>query len=697
MRVSLRNSVRSDLFRLVISSVSALALMSAGLAFLFLRSLGQSMDSERRDYAAQAIPVIRAALETPLTALKASTLPPFITQLKEDAPLVRIRLGSLLQAFPFFLHFLVVDQGGKVVMSVPEQVFLSEVNLSQNPWFQSARTQKKIQYSKVGQNYLTGQAEFTLSYPLGEDLIIFAALDVHTLLGDQDYWRQGDRNKELLIVEDTGTYIYHPDQNKVRQQQVDAAFLREKLRSESGNFEYSQQIMGRSWGIVAMALPEYRWYVLARQDQEGYWSTFLFTAVALLTGLGVLLILELRFALGISRKIWTGIDSIAGFASDVGKGIPSPAAEVAYYSEYQDLMTHLTLMADRIQEREGFLRSLVENIPFSFWSLDKDGQVLWTNDQAARTGNLKQGTHLRDSSLAGEEIAFFLESLGNSYRGHQSQQEVRRPGPEEIYLILHAAPIFQAGRLRGQLCFEQDVSPIRKAEQTIRRQVAELEQFTYAASHDLKSPLITIQGFLGGMKGDLLSGRMERALSDLERVIKAVDRMGSLVTDLLELSRVGRIPGTLTPCAMGDLFGEAVEMLEGIFSGLDHRILRETDFPTLPGDKSRLREVWQNLLENAVKYRLPDRTLELRCGCRATDGQWEFYLSDNGRGIEAAYQEKVFGLFEQLDKNSGGTGIGLALVRRIIEHNGGRIWIESPGINMGTTVYFTLPKPQEEL
>jgi signal transduction histidine kinase len=224
----------------------------------------------------------------------------------------------------------------------------------------------------------------------------------------------------------------------------------------------------------------------------------------------------------------------------------------------------------------------------------------------------------------------------------------------------------------------------------------ELERFSYTVSHDLKSPLITIRGFLGLLAKDLEEGRHDRVAGDLGRIAGAADAMERLLNELLKLSRVGRVANPSERIPFAFVVRDAVLMLR---SQLDERGIRldvEEPLPEVYGDRVRLVEVVQNLVENAAKFHSagPDRWVRL--GMRpGADGQGPvWFVADNGIGIEPRHQERVFGLFQQLDAKAEGTGVGLALVRRIVEVHGGRVWIESEGSGRGTTVCFTLPAPK---
>jgi PAS domain S-box-containing protein len=222
---------------------------------------------------------------------------------------------------------------------------------------------------------------------------------------------------------------------------------------------------------------------------------------------------------------------------------------------------------------------------------------------------------------------------------------------------------------------------------------AELERFTYTVSHDLKSPLITIKGFLGFLERDAASGDAERLAGDIGRIADATDKMQRLLNELLELSRVGRLMSPPQPIPFGDLVREALELLEGSLQAGHVRVQVQEGLPEVYGDRARLVEVLQNLLDNAAKFMgdQPDPRVEVGARGRDDSGKPVFFVRDNGIGIAPQFHERIFGLFNKLDSQSEGTGIGLSLVKRIVEVHGGRIWVES-GPGAGTTFLFTLPQ-----
>jgi PAS domain S-box-containing protein len=229
--------------------------------------------------------------------------------------------------------------------------------------------------------------------------------------------------------------------------------------------------------------------------------------------------------------------------------------------------------------------------------------------------------------------------------------------------------------------------------QELESKNAELERFTYTVSHDLKSPLITVRGFLGSIEQDIKDGRHDRLGVDIERVFSATSRMHKLLDELLSLSRIGRIVNPPERVAMADLVREASAMVRGRLDEAHARVEIQEDIPDAFGDRSRLVQVFQNLLDNAAKFLGDQKAPRILVGSRksASDGRPVFFVQDNGAGVDPKDLERMLGLFQKLDARSGGTGVGLAIVKRIVEVHGGRLWVESEGRGLGTTVCFTLP------
>ena len=245
-------------------------------------------------------------------------------------------------------------------------------------------------------------------------------------------------------------------------------------------------------------------------------------------------------------------------------------------------------------------------------------------------------------------------------------------------------------RLRAEREREALLAETEAKSLALERQNAELERFAYTVSHDLKSPLVTIRGFLGLLRKDVEAGDPEAVHRAIDQIGAASETMSRLLADVLELSRIGRVANPSEHVRLSDLAEEAAGLIAGEIEERGVELEIATDMPSVYGDRVRLREVFQNLLGNAVRFLGDQPQPRVSVGGGVEGGRIVCFVRDNGRGIEKRYHDKIFGLFERLDPAAEGSGIGLALVKRIVEVHGGRIWVESDGAGHGSTFWFSL-------
>jgi two-component system, LuxR family, sensor kinase FixL len=231
--------------------------------------------------------------------------------------------------------------------------------------------------------------------------------------------------------------------------------------------------------------------------------------------------------------------------------------------------------------------------------------------------------------------------------------------------------------------------------QELSQRNAELDRFSYTVSHDLKSPLLSIRGFLGLLEMDMKSGDTPRILTDITRINESAKKLEHLITTLLALSRGGRIVDEPVRIPWTDLAREAAGLLAGPLNEHHVRLVIPDNLPAVTGDRQRLLQVMTNLLDNAVKFMGGQEEPCIEVGVREEAATPVFFVRDNGMGIINENLPKVFGLFERFNKKIPGTGIGLATVKRIIEAHGGRIWVDSEGEGKGSTFLFTLPVSED--
>jgi two-component system sensor kinase FixL len=246
----------------------------------------------------------------------------------------------------------------------------------------------------------------------------------------------------------------------------------------------------------------------------------------------------------------------------------------------------------------------------------------------------------------------------------------------------------------------RDISERKKSERVreslireLEAKNAELERFGYTVTHDLKAPLVTIRGFADYVEKDAREGRTDRLAADAARIAEAVGRLQRQLDELFELSRAGRPVGPPVAVPVADLVQEALRLVHARPSASGARVEVVGPLPVVFGDRARLVQVFQNLLDNGVKFASGSaEPLVVVEGRPAVDGKAVIAVRDNGMGIDPRHRDRAFDLFDKLDPRSEGSGVGLAVVKRIVESHGGRVWLESEGKGAGTSACVTLPE-----
>lgn len=364
---------------------------------------------------------------------------------------------------------------------------------------------------------------------------------------------------------------------------------------------------------------------------------------------------------------------------------------------------------EKVRWSEARYRALVEQINDVLFTLDDNGTFTYVSPVIETVSGFTPG------DILGKPFSDFVhpddvETLRHSFQytlsGTQKPSEFRiitKDGAVR-HVRTSSRPIYEDGVLLGLRGVLVDITERKKHEaereeliDELETKNSELERFTYTVSHDLKSPLVTIKGFLGLLEQDALNGNVAQMKQDIEHIKGATDKMSRLLDELLELSRIGRLTNPSIRVSLTDLAHDALTLVAGTVATRHITIDIAPDMPAVLGDRLRLIEVFQNLLENAVKFMGLQGDPHIEVGARQEEAMVICYVRDNGMGIAPRYHTRIFDLFERLHQHTEGTGIGLTLVKRIVKLHGGQTWVVSEGEGHGSTFFFSLPPAQVEL
>lgn len=292
--------------------------------------------------------------------------------------------------------------------------------------------------------------------------------------------------------------------------------------------------------------------------------------------------------------------------------------------------------------------------------------------------------------------------IRNNYRLTDLEKEDVDDQGQSRITVCNMLGTMDNGRLLRVWVIERDVTDIKKAEQMqmhlfnkVQEVNKELKEFAYVASHDLKAPLRGIKTLAEWLTKDYADKIDDAGKEQLKLLTSRVDRMHNLIDGILQYSRIGRIQEKPTPINLKEMVPDIIDL---VAPPSNIEVSVENELPVITFEETRIRQVFQNLISNAIKY-MDKPKGKITIGCSDEENQWKFHVTDNGPGIEEKYFEKIFKIFQTLSQggsNYESTGIGLTLVKKIVELYGGKVWLESK-VGQGTTFFFTVLKhsPQE--
>ncbi|MCW5908061.1 MAG: PAS domain S-box protein [Chitinophagales bacterium] len=422
----------------------------------------------------------------------------------------------------------------------------------------------------------------------------------------------------------------------------------------------------------------------------------------------------LLLTFSVSRGIQKGLDEILRVSKLVAKGDFSAKAKVYSGDEIGVLANAFNQMATELGEsiserREGEtkFKDLLESAPDAMVIVNREGTIQLVNRQ---TEKLFQFT--KQEMIGGKVEMLIPERFLQSHAGHRthffSDPKVRAMGTglelfgkrksgEEFPVEISLSPIETEEGIWVSAAI-RDITDKKRIEEALKEYARKLElsntsleQFAYVASHDLQEPLRTITNFTKLLEEKEQHTADETSKKYMNYVVNAAERMKRLIRDLLLFSRLGK-KHIVELINFKDLLHEITTDMEALITESGARIAIGK-MPVLPASKTEMKLLFQNLINNAIKYRKPDVAPEVEINAmKQANGSWQFSVADNGIGIEPEFHEKIFVIFQRLHNENeySGTGIGLATCKKIVELNGGKIWVESKN-GEGSTFYFTLP------
>ncbi len=368
---------------------------------------------------------------------------------------------------------------------------------------------------------------------------------------------------------------------------------------------------------------------------------------------------------------------------------------------YQGIIRDITerkLAEEALRESEKKYSTLVENSLTGIY-IDQDEKIVFANNRFAEIYRYPKGqligietwklVHPEDRSLTIQMRARRLS--GEDAPSEYGARGLTKDG-ETIWITRRNARIEYKGR-RAILGNIVDITEQKRAEAELRKTNEELKNFVDAVSHDLKTPVIAIHGFASRLLKNYQEKLGDKGSRQLEQIMASARRMELLVSDLLTLSRIGRIVPTFEHVA-------SREIVRNVISGIQNRIKEKgievvvaDNLPTIYCDGERIYQVFENLLVNAIKFTADVKKPKIEIGHEDGGDLHLFYVRDNGIGIDPEHHLRIFEMFHRLrlKEDKEGTGLGLAIVDRIVKNHGGKVWVESEK-DKGATFYFTVPK-----
>ncbi len=605
-------------------------------------------------------------------------------------------LRDVPRDFPLVDRLVLFDSAGTLMADLPEQPEVRGKNFAYRDWYQGVARDWKPYISSVYRRAAAPQSNvFAVAVPVRKEG--GAPAGILLLQTRLDAYFEWARAVEVgpagfvYVVDRTGQTAFHPAypaQGEIANLAA-VPVVRKVLRAERG-VEIAFDPAAKEDAVSAYApVANYGWGVVVRQPERAAFAARNQQVERLLTAYGLTL---LFFVVGIYLT--------ARVLSQRRQAVQELRAKAELERAVAERTDELADANRVLRENEARFRAVTDTASDAIVSADERGHVVYFNKAAERMFGygaaevldrpltLLMPERYRDAHRAG--IERYLATSEAKVVGQSVELAGLRKGGEEFPVELSLSSwtaggaVFFAGILR-------DLTERKRFEHALQDSNRELESFCYSVSHDLRTPLRAVDGFSRILEEDH-AGRLDEEARRVLGVIRGNTRkMGQLIDDLLEFSRIGRRPLSISPIDMNRLVREVVQELQGTFERRPQFELGT--LPLVHGDESVMRQVWTNLLANAVKFSSKREQPVVEVSGHENGAFCEYRVKDNGAGFDMRYYDKLFGVFQRLHAADEfpGTGVGLAIVQRVVARHGGRVWAEGK-VDGGAAFYFSLPK-----
>ncbi len=554
---------------------------------------------------------------------------------------------------------------------------------------------------------------------IGNDGKVIAVVVINVDVGPLLYAMTGTSDQiQTYLINRKGDFLVHPNRDHRFASDlghghtfaVDFADLAGHVSLNEGWTAERRTPAGEIVTMVAetfMPVPDYRFTLINAVPSLGAAATsearriILWSSIA---GVAVALFVALLLGRRLSKPIRQMAESVAALESGEVPELPErePGEIGVLARALHSTSARLQQNTQALRAEERRFRTLFEESPSALVLVNADRQITMLNTQAERLFGYPRDEllnqpvdilvpHRLRHAHAKHTVAYFNDPASRTMGEDLDLFGLRKDGTE-VPIAVGLAPLETSAGLQT-LAAIADISQRRQFENRLRRSNDELAQFAYVAAHDLREPLRIVSSYSELLARRYKSSLDERAGTYLSYMVSEAKRMQSLITDLLAYSKVeahGRPPEPIS----------TQRELQAVLKTLQPLIERESatittgELPDVMADANQFRMLMQNLLNNAIAYR-SERPPEILISAKSDRGMVEFAVKDNGLGISSEFAERVFQMFQRLGRKDeeSGSGIGLALVKRIVERHDGRIWFESE-VGVGTTFFFTLHPAQ---